>query len=585
LSERQRGGQAARRRSAAQREQAAADPRPRRTLVCGVALFVVVALTYADTLRNGFAWDDEAVILGPKGEGIRSIRNLPLLFSRQYFKTFSELSYRPVVTFTYFIDHGLYRLEPWGYHLGNLLLHAAAAIALFLALDELLGRQGVAAWAGAAFFAVHPVNAEAVNAIGFREDLLCGLFYFLSLWAYLRWRRGGRGSWAGLSWGAFLLAIYAKEMAASLPLVIVAYEALLAPRRGQRPPWLRVRAVALNLVPFVVLIASVLLLRAGGFREQAAKIPYWGGSLGVTLQNVPRALVRYIAWIVMPAHLHVERNLHIALRQWHAEAAWCAVAAAAIIVLTVWAVRRARLAGFGALFFLLALAPVSNVIPLRYFLADRFLYIPLAGACVLVAVLVRWVWERRAWGLRRWPVAALGVLVMLALAVQTVHRSGAWRDQFALWSATRPHTPRNYRVIYQLAVQYGNRGQLRKAIRECRRALQINRRMGPAHFKLGELHLAQGSASAAARDFRQALFHERTLPQTLQQRELMLAVFQQVAAQPGGRFSADLGMALLHLNLGDRSAAKRFLDEAAAQAMTSEQQDWANACAKLVRGH
>jgi len=109
--------------------------------------------------------------------------------------------------------------------------------------------------------------------------------------------------------------------------------------------------------------------------------------------------------------------------------------------------------------------------------------------------------------------------------------------------------------------------------------------MGPAHFKLGELHLAQGRASAAARDGRQALFHERALPQTLQQRELMLAVFQQVAAQPGGRFSAELGMALLHLNLGDRSAAKRFLDEAAAQAMTSEQQDWANACAKLVRGH
>src|SRR3989338_8464062 len=95
-----------------------------------ISLILLISIAiYSNTLKNGFVYDDEFTIVN--NTLIKNFSNISKLFTKEYFTTSAEMSYRPVVTFTYFIDHALYGLKPWGYHLTNLLLHAANGVLLY----------------------------------------------------------------------------------------------------------------------------------------------------------------------------------------------------------------------------------------------------------------------------------------------------------------------------------------------------------------------------------------------------------------------------------------------------------------------
>lgn len=559
--------------------------------VCGVV--VLAGVFYGNTLVNGFVWDDEAVILN--AEGIRSLKNLPLLFSRRYFREFAELSYRPVVTASYFVDYALWGLRPFGYHLTNVLVHAGASVAVLLLLRMLPSMPQGAAFAGAAFFVIHPVNTEAVNSIGFREDLLCGLFYFLALCLYLKGRQGGGWGWLAGSWAAFALAVYAKEMALSLPAVLVGYEVVIpsCDETGADRVW-RVRKLAVLVAPFALIALSVLMFRWGGFRYESVRLSVWGGSMAATVANVPRAFVRYIGWIVMPMHLHVERNLYIAMGNWGAEAAACAVVLMVIAGAVVYGIRRWPLAAVGAVVFFVALLPVSNIVPLRYFLAERFLYVPMLGGAMVVAAVVGRAGAHLK-GARR--VAAIGGLVSagLMLGVLVVQRNKDWRDSFALWSNTQKMTPLNFRIHYQLGVQYMNRardarsrgvmadyeGQRAKGLEQFLRALRRNPRMGVAHYQIGLAALERGQHTEAARRFIEGLGWEPQLVRDERQAAVMQETFAALA--DAGRVEGYLGLGVVAWRLGDRDRANELVERARQRAVAPEERRLLEWCYERLR--
>lgn len=141
--------------------------------------FVSIAL-YANTLQNGFVYDDEFTVV--ENTGIKRLDNLPeLIDPGEYFSLSGEVTYRPVVTITYFLDYYLYGLKPWGFHLTNLLLHALNGILLyiFLALSAINRTQDSRSFFNdppfiiSLLFSTHPVLTEAINGVSFREDLLC----------------------------------------------------------------------------------------------------------------------------------------------------------------------------------------------------------------------------------------------------------------------------------------------------------------------------------------------------------------------------------------------------------------------------
>ena len=135
--------------------------------------FVISIIVYLNCLQNSFVYDDDSTIIN--NYFIRHWSNLPALFTSKYFALSAELTYRPVVTLSYFIDYTFWHLNPLGYHLTNILLHAINSVLVFIFAFQVF-KNRKSAFISALFFSSYPLFSEVVNAVGFREDLLACMF-------------------------------------------------------------------------------------------------------------------------------------------------------------------------------------------------------------------------------------------------------------------------------------------------------------------------------------------------------------------------------------------------------------------------
>ena len=198
---------------------------------------------YANTLKNGFVYDDYNTIVN--NTLIKDFNNLPKLLKKEYFNVAGEASYRPLVTLTYFFDYTIYELKSWGYHLTNMVLHTINGVLLYIFLvlfvkQQKIGNQGSSSivqcllnppFIISSLFISHPALTEAINATSFREDLLVFLFYFVTLNLYLlqklysnSYKPFAQSRLYFISCISYSLALLSKEMAATLPLIVYCLE-------------------------------------------------------------------------------------------------------------------------------------------------------------------------------------------------------------------------------------------------------------------------------------------------------------------------------------------------------------------------
>src|SRR5690349_20614376 len=182
---------------------------PQRRLIVAVAVVVVFVLAcYANSLGNGFVFDDKSIILDNRL--LRSLANLPHLLTA---------SYRPLRDVSHALDFALWGERAAGFHLTNILIHLANSLLVFALVRRMMG--GVfAALVAALVFAMHPLQPDAVAYVSGRRDVLFSLFYLAGFHCYLTYRSHRQLVWLALfvlGWG---LSLMAKEMAATLPAVI-----------------------------------------------------------------------------------------------------------------------------------------------------------------------------------------------------------------------------------------------------------------------------------------------------------------------------------------------------------------------------
>ncbi|NUO07246.1 MAG: hypothetical protein HUU08_00965 [Candidatus Brocadia sp.] len=143
----------------------------------------LAVIAFLDSLDNAFVYDDVFTITN--NYFIRDWGNFPALFTNDYFNSSGEVTYRPVVTLSYFIDYAIWRLNPIGFHLTNILLHAISAALVYL-LVSTIARNSIVSFLTGILFAVHPILTEAVNGISCREDLLAAVFFLGSLLLFIQ---------------------------------------------------------------------------------------------------------------------------------------------------------------------------------------------------------------------------------------------------------------------------------------------------------------------------------------------------------------------------------------------------------------
>ena len=485
-----------------------------------VLIIALTTIVYANSLKNHFVGDDVDIIVN--NSFIKNWKNLPLVFSRDYLTSLKdlgflgmrnvgagEISYRPVVTLSYFIDYHLWKLNPFGYHLTNLFLHITNALLLFCFASLITGRHAIALLA-ALLFALHPVNTEAVNAIFFREDLLAFLFFVSSLIFYiLAGRHGGIRKIYGYSasLGLFFIALFSKEMAVTLPLVIILYDRYFVDRGKQR---ISSTAFKFRYLGYFAILVIYLWLWGVVFKNPNPLAKYPGGSLYTNFLTMSTVIAGYIKLLVMPIQVHFMVTQPQSTI-WHFTPA---VLVSVLLIIACLAVAiktysAAKEISFSIIWFFLTLLPASNIFPIRYIVGLRYLYLPIAGFCLFLPLLQSRIAGLKSAGvlwktLKIFNRAAI-IIILLFYAVLTISANRAWQDNVSLWSQVTKWYPDNHFAHYGLGEVLLKSGDTDKAIEEFRVSLKLNPGNVRVRNFLAGYYAGKGGLEAAITEYKKAL--------------------------------------------------------------------------------
>ena len=435
--------------------------------VAGVILVVAVWAAYHGSFEGPFILDDRPAI--SENATIRNLANLGAVFSPP--AEGQTVSGRPLVNLSLAINYALGGEAVRGYHVFNLLIHSLAALALFGVVRRSLLRPGLsgrfgrhATWLAltvALLWALHPLATESVTYIVQRAESLAGLFYLLTLYAFIRsleasaaWR------WQVVAVGACLCGMASKEVMVSAPLLVLFYDrALGAGSFGEawrRRPWFYAALAA----TWVLLGALVV---ATGTRGATA-----GFGLGISPWSYAvtqcRAIIHYLRLVVWPAPLVVDYGFSV---EASLAAVWPqAVLLTGLLVATGVAFWRRSAAGVAAIAFFALLAPSSSFVPVAtQTIAEHRMYLPLAAVVVLVVCGVyRWAGWRSLWVLAGAAVVLGGV---------TAARNEVYRSTLALWTDTAAKRPGNARAHMELGVALQEAGRSAEAVPEFEEALRL----------------------------------------------------------------------------------------------------------------
>lgn len=464
-----------------------------RSLVAAALLAALTFLAYLPALDAGFIWDDDNYVtanpnLGD-GDGLRRIWLEPRASPQFYPLTFT----------TFWVEHRLWGLDPFGYHLTNIALHAVAAV-LFWRILLTLGVPG--AWLAAAVFALHPVHVESVAWVTERKNVLSGALYLAAALAFLRFappqpdRQSEPRSrlWYALALIAFCGALASKTVASTLPAALLLVLV-----------WQRGRVAGRDLLAlapmFALGIAAGLVTVALERDHVGASGADWAFSAVEHVLIAGRILCFYIGSLLWPAPL-----LFIYPRwQVDASAAWQYLPPGAVVAaaLALFAARR-RLGGgplVALLFYAGTLVPALgffNVYPMRYsFVADHFAYLATLGPIALgSAAFVR---AAAALRLSATAAGAAAAALLAVLALLTWRQAEIYRDAETLWRHTVAGNPDGWLGRIQLAGILADAGRLDEAVLHARAAVAANPGVPEPHNALGSLlELAGRTADAEA---------------------------------------------------------------------------------------
>jgi tetratricopeptide (TPR) repeat protein len=493
-------------------------PRPLPLLVAALAF-----VAFLPALDAGFVdWDDDRNFLWNEGYRGLGLRELQWMFTATWMG-----HYIPITWLSLGLNYALGGMEPWGYHLGNLLLHAANTALLFFVARRLLataaispaphgnaqGEEGGAAvaWGAAAaalLWALHPLRVESVAWVTERRDVLCGFFYLLAVRAYLQVATRERtlsGRWLAASLVAFAAALGSKAIAMTLPVTLLVLD--VYPLRRLRLGWpalVREKLGHFALAAIGAVVASWAVTRGAGWTS------YDAYGLEARLAMTGYSFWFYPSKLIWPEKLSPLYELPARIRLLDAGFLWPTVGVVAVTAILL--LRRRRLPGAFAAWLqsIIVLAPVSGIAHAGHQLAhDRYSYLSGLGFAVLAGAGVTWLGRQRARGrVSRWVFATTVTAVGLALAglgAGSWVQSRIWHDSESLWRSAVTAHPTCALCRQKLGNVLLAAGLHREAEAELTRAIALRPERPTAHNSLGALFVAQGRLGEAEAEFREAI--------------------------------------------------------------------------------
>jgi Tfp pilus assembly protein PilF len=475
-------------------------------------LIAAVFTVYGQTARNTFInFDDDEYV-----KENREVRDgLTLHGLRSAFMRPLAVNWHPLTTLSHMLDCQLYGLWVGGHHLTSVMLHAITAAALYLVLRQMTGLAARSAFS-ALLFSLHPLRVESVAWVAERKDVLSGLFFVLTLAAYLCHVRKPASVFRMLLLPCvFALGLMCKPMLVTVPLVLLLLDywplGRFAIRSGETDQSVPSRAgtagsaaspvpasrLLLEKLPLFILSAcscAITLLL------QASAIPNSDKfNLAQRFGNCLLAYAGYLKLFFWPFRLAVYYPYSEA-----APSPLSLIAAAAVLVgmsylAWIWRLKRPYLI-VGWLWYLLMLLPVIGLVQVgNQSMADRYTYLPMIGpAMALVWLIADLVGSSLN---RRFAASIAGSLAVLVLAGIAARQTAFWRDDRTLWTHTLECTKDNYVARLHLGLAWSENGHADKAIEQYNEALRIRPDFCEARFDLASTLNSVGQIDAAQEQY------------------------------------------------------------------------------------
>lgn len=503
------------------------------------ALVAVITVgVFLPALQNGFVeWDDNKYIYDNP-----FIRSINLEFFRSAFLDFRASNWHPLTWISHALDYALWGLNPFWHHLTNIVFHALNTFIVVILAARLMEvymrgrrilhtgfyRNGslIAALTAGLLFGLHPLHVESVVWVSERKDLLCGLFFLLSVLAYTRYAAEAKDEtearqpspdvylkYASRSYLVaflfFALALLSKPMAVSLPFVLLLLD---------WHPFERIRsfetltATAAEKLPFFILsiVASALTFFAQ--KSGGAMVMMESVSFPARLLVASNSLFTYLWKIILPLHLipFYPYPKDISILSFHHLASVSFVAA--VTVISAFFARRQKLWFSVWVYFVITLLPVLGIIQVgEQSMADRYTYLPSLGPFLVVGLAISGTYEKlsistpRMRHVKAVAVTAAGVMLIL-LSYLTVQQIRVWKDSITLWTyvikkvAVDTATPHN-----KLGIAYLNQNRIEEARNEFEAALRVEPDYAESHSNLGTIYKSQKSFEEAINEYKTAI--------------------------------------------------------------------------------
>jgi protein O-mannosyl-transferase len=481
-------------------------------IMIGLAVFAC----YLPTLNNGFVWDDTVSFIENK-----DYRGLSLSHLNWMFTTFYDANYHPLTWLSLGCDFTLWGMNPMGYHLTNLVLHVLNAIIFYflvlsflrlfpIATDKNENGFRIGAVAGALFFAIHPLRVETVSWISTRGDLLCGVFYLLTLITYMKIETGSiKRKWFVLSLLFYLLSLLSRAWGITLPVVLLILDAYPLKRiRLTKGSGAAVKKILLEKIPFVffALGGSVLALMA----KKSSMLPVVQHNMGDRMMQAAYGLSFYLIKTAAPFRLS---PFYLLDKSFDPLAPKYFLSALVVFGITAGLTMLRRKIPWALTAWICYAVIVS---PLLGFVqsgdqitADRYTYISAMPFAILIggcAFKIWSYWKNKVVSSYVWYAAVAGNMVwLLFMSYLSMSQIGIWKDNRTLLDHILKLDPGNYISYYDRGLLRERQGDLTGAISDYNSVIRLDAENAKAYNNRGVLLKIRGKLSDAMADFNTAI--------------------------------------------------------------------------------
>ncbi len=466
-------------------------------------LLLIALVIYSGSINGEFLFDDKILIT--QNVYIKSLKYIPVLFTTDEYlpsvmhaeKTYNY--YRPLQTLSFALNYRVWGLNPFGYHLTNILFHSIVAFLVFCLLNRLFSDFSLALLSSI-LFCVHPLHTESVSSISGGAELLVSLFTLMTVLFYIKYLALRKGSAFIIAIFSFMLALISKEAGF---LILVPFVIFFAGIRTKIPR----DSVFLHFFIFAGMIVIYAMLRLS-ILAPLKMLPYSSSYFLLDAINFSRVLIGYAKLLVLPQHLHILRTIPLvpSFQLSYLVLPACILAsgiAAAVLILSVR--QKNFVLFFGISWFVLSLSHLlksmykfgSNIA-----MEEHWVYFASIGFFVILAYSILRLKKFKV------LVAVSAIIIYAALAfVNSLH----WRNQLDFYRYNLKFVRADISLIprFNYAIALGEKGLCKEALIETENMLKYDPENTSIYILRGDIYKKTGEFAEAENAYRQALRLDR----------------------------------------------------------------------------